>query len=431
MKRVTLFFAVIISLSISSQTNLVFNGNFESGTSGWMPKSWPDQGTMLVEIDEWDPLSDAKSLAVTILTSPNNHIIEENFWKQNIRYRIPIIKGAKYKVSFKAMASDPCSIIGSFDQNFAPYSQVDQHTFNITSTTQNYEYTTEAFPAVVGTGSFAFYFGHLEAGTQIWLDDISITEVTTPLTDGNLCNGGFESDEVNAPYYTAPLLYGWSKHMDGATANYEIDETTPISGNKSMKITGVGTPASNGWKAQLIWVYSPVLGQQYMCEFKARSTANFVMTVESFDSWLEGGRKNDLFKSEFNITNETTTFKLDSATFVANQNDSYFLAFWVGLLPDGASVWIDDIKYNLYDASITNTQEVTNNTHTHIKSIDGNIVVDTEEKGVVKVYSTTGQLIRSVNIESGSYQIMMDKGIYIVQVIQDKNFVKSSKVIVK
>jgi hypothetical protein len=431
MKKLLLI-SLIVSLSMSAQTNFVTNGDFESGAyAGWVPKSWEGGGSMLVEIDEWDALSGTKSLLVTILTATGNHIITEDYWKQNIRYRIPIVKGAKYKVSFKAMASDPCSIIGSFDQNFAPFSPVEYNIFQLTTTSQTYEYTTDAFPEVVGAGCFTFYFGHLEAGTQIWLDDISITEVTSPLTDGNICMGDFERDVQNAPYYTAPQLYGWSKHMDGATVTYEIDETTPISGSKSMKITGVGTPASNGWRAQLIWVYSPILGQQWMCEFKAKSTADFVMTVESFDSWLEGGRNNNLFKSEFNITSETTTFKLDSATLAQNQHDSYFLAFWVGLLPDGASVWIDDVKFYPYEDGSTNMQVINETDNILIKSINEKIVVETQQKGIAKVYSITGQLIKEINIESGSNQIVIEKGIYIVQVIQNQNISKSSKVIVK
>jgi hypothetical protein len=406
------------------------NFDFEDGTTnGWISKSW--EGSMLMDIDEYDPLSGTKSLLVTILTSTGNHILNEDFWKQNIRYRTPIIKGAKYKISFKAMASDPCSIIGSFDQNFAPYKQIDHHTFNISTIPQTYEYTTDTFPEVVGAGSFAFYFGHLEAGTQIWLDDISITEVTYPLTDGNICNGDFESDVANAPYYSAPQLYGWSKHLDGATVNYEIDEVSPISGNKSMKITGVGTPASNPWKAQLIWVYSPVLGQQWMCEFKARSTANFVMTVESFDSWLEGGRNNNLFKSEFQITPEIKTYKLDAPTAVQNQHDSYFLAFWVGNLPDGASVWIDDVKFYKYDNNYTNINPIFDESN-NIKIINntGGLLIETSNNADVYIYNYIGQLIKISKINTGFNHIAIDKGIYIVKVIENNTIIKRSKVVV-
>lgn len=429
MKTITLFLGFIISLSTMAQTNFVTKGDFESGTSsGWISKAW--NGSINVQIDGDNPISGAKTLLVNIISRVNL-----NYGSRNIRYQIPIIKGAQYKISFKAKASAPGTIRGSFDKYFGSYPQVDEKIFDITTTTQTYEYTTNAFPEVVGVGCFSFLLGTLEAGTKLWLDDISITEVTFPMTDGNICNGNFESDVANEPYFTDPQIYGWSKHIDGVTATYEIDQANPISGSKSMKITGgVGTPAIDGWRAQLIWPYSPILGQQWMCEFKARSTADFTMTVESFDSYVDA-RTNWLFKDDFNITSETQVFKcnLDIPSSVQVLHETYYLSFWVAKLPIGESVTIDDVKFYQYvDDEITNAHVIKgNNNNVYIKCIHGQIFIDTRHKGVAKVYSVTGQLMKNFSIDSGSNHFFMDKGIYIVQVIQDQNIVESLKVLVE
>lgn len=433
MKKSFLLIAIFaaISFNINAQTNFVTNGDFEDGTTnGWSSQSW--EGSMTLNTDDSEPISGKKSLVVTIITSTGNHIITEDFWKQNINWRMPISKGAKYKVSFKAVASDPCSIIGSFDQNFAPFSMIAQHTFQLTTTPQTYEFTTDTFPTVIGCGNFTFFLGNLEAGTQIWLDDINITEVTSPLTDGNICNGDFEEDVANDSYYGKPLIYGWSEHMDGATVNYEIDKTAPISGKQSIKITGVsGTPASDGWKAQLIWMFSPIIGKTYMIEFKAKSSADFKMAVEAWDDWNNNTRLNQLFWQEFNITSETKTFKLDNVSAASNVYNRYFLAFWLGLIPNGASVWIDDIKFYQRDAATSTIQEVKESNKVFVNNNHGNIEIDTPNEGDVNIYSATGQLIRHSKINAGINQITSNKGMYFVQVIEKGLIVKSVKIFVQ
>ncbi|MEA4839994.1 MAG: carbohydrate binding domain-containing protein [Bacteroidales bacterium] len=431
MKKLLFIIAFATSLSVNAQTNFVANGNFEGGTTeGWNSQSW--EGSMLLNTDDSEPLSGTKSLVITILTSTGNHILAEDFWKQNINWRMPISKGAKYKISFKAVASDPCEIIGSFDQNFAPFGQIAQNTFQLTATPQTYEYTTGALPDVVGCGNFTFFLGNLEAGTQIWLDDISITEVTSPLTDGNICNGDFEADAANDSYYGKPQICGWSEHMDGATVNYEIDQTTPISGNKSLKITGVsGTPATDGWKAQLIWMFSPIIGKTYMIEFKAKSTADFKMAVEAWDDWNNNTRINQLFWQEFDITNEVKTFKLGNVSAVATVYNRYFLAFWLGLIPNGASVWIDDIKFYQSDGDASAVKEIKENDHIYVKSNYGHIVVETPNNGIAYIYSISGQLIQQKNIVAGVNQITSTNGLYMVQVVEENVIVKSTKVLVQ
>lgn len=429
MKKITSLLAVLISSCILiAQTNYVTNGTFESGnTEGWIPKSW--EGSMIVDVDDTDPLEGKKSMVITILTSTGNHVIGEDFWKQNIRFRMPLYKGAKYKISFKALASDPCDIVGSLDQNFAPFSQIVQNTFHIGVNSQTYEYVTDVLPNVVGHGSFTIFLGHLEAGTQIWLDDISITEVTSPLTDANICNGDFESDIANDSYYDKPMICGWSKHMDGATVNYEIDQTNPISGSKSLKITGVGTPASDGWKAQLIWMFSPVVGKKYMIEFKAKGTTNFKMAVEAWDDWTNNTRDNQLFWQEFDITNELKSYKLDNVSSTASVYDRYFLAFWFGLIPDGAQLWLDDIKFYQYETPDA-VQEVQERNDIIIMNYNNGFTVSTPVTGKLNVYDVSGRQVKSFQLNEGLNFINIINGQYIIQMIHNNTIVKSSKVIV-
>jgi hypothetical protein len=219
--------------------------------------------------------------------------------------------------------------------------------------------------------------------------------------------------------------------MDGATVNYEIDQTTPISGNKSIKITGVsGTPASDGWKAQLIWMFSPIIGKTYMIEFKAKSTADFKMAVEAWDDWNNNTRLNQLFWQEFDITNETKTFKLSNVSATATVYNRYFLAFWLGFIPNGASVWIDDVKFYQSDGTSA-VKQIIENDNIHVKSNPGNIVVETPNSGIAYVYSISGQLIKQKTVNSGINKIVSNKGVYMVQIVEGNQIVKSTKVLVQ
>jgi hypothetical protein len=157
------------------------------------------------------------------------------------------------------------------------------------------------------------------------------------------------------------------------------------------------------------------------------------MTVESFDSYADG-RTNWLFSDDFNITSETQVFKcnLDKPSSIQDLHETYYLSFWVAKLPVGESVTIDDVKFYQYVDDVTTKEQIIKDINNIcVKNIESQIVIETQQKGVAKVYSITGQLIKDIFIESGSNQISVEKGIYIVQVIQDENIVNNSKVIVK
>jgi|GEM_PF-2632448 len=430
MKKLLLLILLLVSFCLRAQTNFVTNGDFENGTTaGWLTQSW--EGTMMVGVDDAEPLSGTKSLAITILTATGNHVLSEDFWKQNINFRMPIFKGAQYKVSFKAVASDPCEIIGSFVKNFAPFDVIVQNTFQLSTTPKTYEFITSNLPEVVGCGNFTFFLGNLEAGTQIWLDDISITEVTSPLTDGNICNGDFEQDVTDDSYYGKPQIYGWSEQMDGATVNYAIDQTNPISGSKSIKITGVGTPASDGWKAQLIWMFSPVVGKTYMLEFKAKATTDCKIAAEAWDDWTNNTRENQLFWKDFDITTETQTYKLDAVSAPVTVYDRYFLAFWMALIPDGTSVWLDDIKLYQSSGSGSAVYEINDDEHITVKTFKSEIEISSPQNGRVNIYSASGQLVNSSVVNEGETRISIPNGFYVIQVIKNNQILKSKKVLVQ
>jgi len=311
MKKLTTFFAIIIALSLSAQTNIITNGTFEDGTiTGWIPNS-QNGGIMDVTAEGTNPISGTKSLLIDIQNSGNAS------WAQKVSWRISLTKGAIYKISFKAKASAAGVLKGYINRFEGPWADVSIHDYNVTTDVQSFEFTTAAITNVIGAGySFDFYVGHLPSGTKVWVDDVNIIEITSPLTDGNLCNGDFENDVLNSPYpYTTPqtMFYGWTKNdYDRGRIQYSIDNTSLISGTNSFKAHSVNGPDDNGWRSQLMWQFAPVVGQKYILEFDAKSDVAFSMTTEAFVEYAGSVRPNDLFKQAFNIISGTNHYKIST-----------------------------------------------------------------------------------------------------------------------
>ncbi|MFZ4413836.1 MAG: DUF4832 domain-containing protein [Bacteroidales bacterium] len=413
-------------VDLQTDKSLKYSLNYEdSEITGWVPES--NEGTMTVTEDTANPISGQNSILTTILTSTGNHDIISDWWKQKMRWRISLSKGAKYKVSFKAKASAPIAILGKFEQFFYPYSSFTTGTFNLSTQDESFEFTTDALPEVVGAGCFNFYFGHLPPATKVWIDDFSIQEIT-PLSDENICNGDFENDILNAGYLGSPTIYGWSKINFGATVNFAIDQSTPISGQKSIKITGsTGTPSDNGWKAQLIWQFAPIKDKSYMLEFKAKSSTNFTMTTEAFQQ-VGSQRNNDLFQQAFTITPTVKSFKLSLPSVPVTLNSDYSLAFWLGYLPYNESLWLDDIKLYQYSDISTNKLEIKEKGDIYTYVSNNKIIIQTPNGGNAFIYSVSGQLITNVKLLPGMNIITSTKGFFIIQIKEGKAIVKCTKI---
>ncbi|MFZ4413835.1 MAG: carbohydrate binding domain-containing protein, partial [Bacteroidales bacterium] len=418
-----------------AQTNIVTNGTFEDGSlTGWNTLS-QNGAAMSVSAVGTNPLSGTKSMLVNI-TAVDATL---QYWTQKISWRLSLTKNAVYKISFKAKASVATTLKGFINRYSWPWEAVSNNDYSLTTTSQNFEFTTNPISHVLGADySFDFYVGQIPNGTQVWIDDVSIVEVTSPLTDGNLCNGDFENDVINSPYpFTNPqtLLSGWTENDYGrGYIQYSIDNTAPISGTNSFKAHSVNGPDDNGWRSQLMWQFTPIVGQKYMLEFDAKSDVNFSMNAEAFVEYTGSIRPNNLFNQAFNITTGTNHYKLPLPSAAVTQTPDlgpYTLAFWLGLLPTGNNVWIDNVKIYQYTDTVTAVNQIGQNKNISVSSRNNKIVIKTSELGEANIYSISGQLVKHIQIVSGDNMVTVNKGMYIVKTSDDKNRFFSSKVVVE
>lgn len=426
-KLYLLMLSMLLTISLSAASNFVSNGTFEDGTDGWT--LFENEGTSSFDIDTTSPIVGAKSGLITILTSTSSGVIEDS-WKQGLRWRMSTFKDARYKVHFKARASQEVQLVTEFQQKFSPFDGFGETEWTITTQNQDFDIIVNNNKGVGGDWAFNIYFGHISAGTKIWIDDVKIEEVanetTGKLTDGNMCNGDFEADVPNSG---ADLIAGgWrTYYTDPAKMTFAIDNTTPISGKRSFKGTCI-TPGSAGWNTQIIWNFCPVVGLKYSIEFKAKATANVPIVVEAIDDWPE--RPNSVAYLNFDVTTSVNTFKADCPN-VVTEYDLYTYIFWLGNLPANNSIWLDDIKIFQTDLSSGIQKPYVDDVNTSIKAAGDNIIINCSKTASINIYDMQGKRVVKQNAVVGENIIRYEKGIYVVQVIDSDSVIKSTKVILK
>lgn len=247
--------------------NLITNGKFEQNTIGWYP--FQNDGTHEFTLDNINPIQGINCAKITITNGTSDGKISEN-WRQGVRYRLSIVKNATYSVKFKARASNDLKLVSIFQQNFSPYTYWGYTEWDLTTTVKEFNIIIKNMIAGVGGyWAFVFYYGHLATGTKIWIDDVQIEEIINPetnlLTDGNICNGDFETSTQNL----GGEIYGWKTYLVDNTfkMRFEIDSVEPINGKKSIKITNLMPPTysfSNlqktyGFDGQNRYAYCPTV----------------------------------------------------------------------------------------------------------------------------------------------------------------------------
>lgn len=425
-KLYLLMTAAFISISMSA-TNFVSNGTFETDTDGWYQIE--NDGTNSFVLDGLNPLMGVNSACITILTSTSTGLIDDS-WKQGLKWRMSTIKNARYKVHFKARASKELQLVSMFQQNFAPYLSFGYTEWSLTTSAQDFDVEIVNDKGVGGDWAFDFYFGHLNVGDKIWIDDVKIEEIADPvsgkMTDGNICNGDFETDVANSG--DALIAGGWRTYLVApAVTNFQIDNASPISGLRSFKATcnAVGT---DGWNSQLIWNFSPVVGQLYSLEFKAKASANVDIIVESIDDWPD--RNNSMAYLTYNLTTAVQTFTQDIPTAVT-EYDNYTLIFWLGFAKLHQSIWIDDVKLHLTNTNTGVKMLYNEDNNIILKTLKNAISINTDKNAEVSIFNMKGQIVSKKQLAVGEEVIPCSNGIYVVQITNGTQILKSTKLIVQ
>ena len=355
MKKTILTIACSIFLAFNVLSiNVVSNGNFELGTttatSWWMGTG--TTGNYTFEITPSDRISGANSALITVNK-------EGTVSTSGIFQFISVPKASVYTVTFTAKASTDCSLSGAVLQAFPPYTWLASTSKALSTTSQTFSYTlgSATNPAKVGLHKLAFFCGTVPVGTKIWIDDITVVE-NAPLSDLNLVNGDFEQDVPNVQYksstYTTSLIYGWTSTKLTAATNpamtVTLDKTNPISGALSLKVVSSGTLSNSPLSSDqtLLTVFAGQKDMLYTLSFKAKASAPCSVGV-GLTAWayVSSSSSNYIGEKTVKLTTDVQSFSYTSTVPFLNPDGRLLLKFLFGKLPQGFTVWLDDVQMSV------------------------------------------------------------------------------------
>lgn len=248
--------AKVVQTILGSDDNLVINGSFTSGSTGWSTWSGAGGAASLQIVDG--------AAEVQIQAAGT-----ESWSTQLYQEKIPLEAGKTYELSFKAKSTVPRQIAVEYSGTSAQPAQVK---FNITATWATYsaQFTvTNDSPlklnyligATLGEDQTANHTPH-----TISLDDIAVREVTggpvTPPASGKLDNGTFDAE---------PALKGWTQYFESA-GNAAVK-----SGELEVSLNFTG---SANYAAQVDYKDLKLTeGTSYTLAFSARSDINRLIEV--------------------------------------------------------------------------------------------------------------------------------------------------------
>ncbi|WP_339243446.1 carbohydrate binding domain-containing protein [Paenibacillus sp. FSL F4-0243] len=319
--------ASVLQTILANDNNLVINGSFGSGKTGW--STWSGEGGVSAfEVKD--------GVAEILITSAGWEAWHTQFYQEGI----PLEGGKTYEVSFKAKSTVPRQIILEYSNTSAASAQAK---FDITADWATYgaQFTVSNSNPLklnyligksLGTDPTANSTPH-----TISFDDIVVREVQggPPVNppSGTLDNGTFDVDSK-----------GWSQYFDG-TGSAAVKD-----GEFAIDLTGTGQAA---YSAQVDYENLKLIqGKTYTLKFKARSTVNrnIQVAVEH-----KGGDYNKYMEAE--LIALTQSMKELSYTFTMNgaTDAGAHLVFLLGLIDGnstetnneisaGSTIYLDDVS---------------------------------------------------------------------------------------
>ncbi|MEK3717344.1 carbohydrate binding domain-containing protein [Paenibacillus sp. FSL R7-0333] len=321
--------ASVVQTILANDNNLVVNGSFTSGSSGW--STWSGEGGA----SSFQVVNGAAEVLITAAGSQAWHT-------QLYQEKIPLEAGATYELSFRAKSTVPRQIVVEYSGTSA---QAAQAKFDITATWATYSTqfsVTNDNPlklnyligATLGEDKTANHTAH-----TISFDDILLRKVTdgpdTEPASGTLDNGAFDAQ---------PALKGWTQYFEGA-GNAAVQ-------NGELEVSLAFTGSAN-YAAQVDYRDLKLTqGKSYTLAFSARSdiTRLIEVAVEHFG----GDYTKYLQTTAASLTGEMQRF---SYTFTMNggTDAGVHLVFLLGLNPGnsaetnaaieaGNHIYIDDVS---------------------------------------------------------------------------------------
>ena len=213
MKKITLLITLMIS-SLGFSQNLITNGDFENGTTGW-------SGNALSLVTEnGNSYSSADVLAAG------------NGYDANLSYVLPMTIGKKYKLTFDAFSDRNRTLIAGIGLNQDPWTNTVQ-TVNLTATLQTFVLElTASFSSQ--TSRIIFDMG--AATGFVGIDNVILEEVIDIPTDNSVLIEDFET--------LANFTFAGFEGLGSAT----IDTDPALGGTKLKGLKIVSSSIGNAWQ---------------------------------------------------------------------------------------------------------------------------------------------------------------------------------------
>ncbi|HPL06084.1 MAG TPA: family 43 glycosylhydrolase, partial [Bacteroidales bacterium] len=290
--------------------NWVTNGSFDEGLKDWALNTYGG--------------SFSESVVSTTYGSGNSFYVKvnspsANYWDRELKWRVPVRRGMRYKISFlaKSNSQEPFHIEMQ-RLNGSAYNL--RTTFVCNTAMRTSTFITGDAGESSGIYVLNFQYGTHPAGTELWIDEVKLEELSGKDYGNYVTNGDFETGTE-----------GWNMNYSGNVA-VGLDRHNPLSGQASL-YGKVGNASSlirsmAGWKVYLF------KGRQYRLEFDARGSEGSVLSV-FFDTQTAKRIENTLHP-------ETRHYSLllDSLS----ESKEYTLNFSFSKNQQGSECWIDNIE---------------------------------------------------------------------------------------
>lgn len=312
--------------------NHIYNGSFDLGyihrmTYWQLQNSGDAVSTAYVK-------SEQRELNVDIVNGGDN--------VQNITYiqqGVSLISGNKYKLSFKARASEARTIAaGLFTQDGTAYEA--PQTVSLTNNMESYEIVIDVGAAIESSGQLKFLLGG--DGGQIYIDDVSLIRLTDNNIGGLPLNSQFllkNSDFSNG-------MTNWTTHVQGIYDGWDnVTKAEVINDQLSYLVSSTG---NNPWDV--------MLSQE---DLQVRSNQTYIVSLDlkssearNVEIVLEDSTYHRYLSERVSISTEWETYRFE-VPIQANAIVSFKLL--LGKLEQAApigshNVFVDNVRVEVKDA---------------------------------------------------------------------------------
>ena len=172
-----MFVWIMFSQSLQAQTELLSNNEFDDGTNNW--QLWEGNGTTgTFEIDNTSQLSGVNSAKITLTNTGGGAA-----WELSFAQGLPsaISSNEQYELTFMAKASTPVDIMFKIQETASPWGSLYEGSASLTTSPQSFSFIFT--PTGSGDANFLFSLGAIGTGTQVWIDNVHLTEGITAVSE--------------------------------------------------------------------------------------------------------------------------------------------------------------------------------------------------------------------------------------------------------